>query len=109
MTLQDGFIIAIMFVGVAVMGYAMGRRTGSTRTPPKKRKPPPQAAPVISEKPPAPEEPASSAEEPAVVTKPPAKMPAAVAEQLDALPVMHDATDDFDVTKVGAAATAPPP
>jgi PPM family protein phosphatase len=97
MSVLDVGLLAVMLVAVAVIGYALGRRA---RIEPKAaapaREPERDDVPVsnpIRETPPTP------------TAK---KLPA---EPADEVPVLNasDAEDELDVTKVGQAATAPPP
>ncbi len=92
MGVLDISLLIVMLGAVAAIGYALGRR-GRPEAPvpadePKamRRESAPPAAPAVPE-------------------------PAAAPEPVAKLPVMNpeDAEDDIDVTKVGQAATAPPP
>ncbi len=107
MSVLDIGLLIVMLVAVAAIGYALGRRSrvsDSVRT----SSPTPAVVPAAK--------PAPKPEEPKPAPKPeelkPAQPKAAPKPApIDDLPVINpsEAEDELDVTKVGQAATAPPP
>ncbi|HSO35218.1 MAG TPA: protein phosphatase 2C domain-containing protein [Labilithrix sp.] len=106
MSVLDVGLLGVMLIAVAMIGYALGRR-GRVAPPlvaPAREVPDEPAPPVATAAKPVP----SPAPSPPVVA--PAVAKPAPALELDALPRMHENEgDELDVTKVGQAATAPPP
>ena len=104
MTAQDWFLIIALFVGVALVAYALGSRgrpAASVAAPPGATKPP--AAPAAVAPPvAATDSPASNAPAANVPSTPPAAPiePALVKME-------YEEDDDIDPTKVGAAGSAP--
>ena len=90
MSVLDLGLVIVMLVAVAAIGYALGRRARVAEPPRPLPAPEPEPEP-----------------KPKVESKPEPPKP----EPIDELPVINpsDPEDELDVTKVGQAATAPPP
>ena len=104
MGVLDISLLIVMLVAVAAIGYALGRR-GRVEAPPTPVRESARPAGVSIPVPP------SSTTPPAVAAAEAKPAPKPKPASLDELPVINpiEAEDELDVTKVGQAATAPPP